>query len=63
MDKIITLQEVAANEGLNPNYVQQLSLMKGFPEPIRWIGQTKIYDRNQVTKFFKERRKRHKRAA
>lgn len=60
----ITINEIAEERELHPQYVQKLSREKGFPDPVRRIGVNKMFDSNAVAAFFKDREKRKsKRAA
>lgn len=51
----ITLNEIAKCEGLHPQYLQKLSREKGFPEFVRKVGPTRLFDWRQINKYFRDR--------
>jgi hypothetical protein len=53
----ITLKEVAKCEGMNAVYLRRLATHKGFPDPLRMIGPTKMYDWRAVNRYFRDREK------
>ena len=60
--KETTIKEIAAGKDLHPIYVQKLAREKGFPDPIRMIGPTKLFDAHAVDRYFRERAKKRKAA-
>lgn len=55
-----TIKEIAEAEGLHPVYVQKLAREKGFPDPVRMIGPTKMFDWRKVDRYFRGRAKKSK---
>jgi hypothetical protein len=58
MKNEITLREIAKIEGICVEYAQKLAREKAFPDPLRMIGPTKIFDWRAVDRYFRDREKR-----
>jgi hypothetical protein len=62
MKNEITLREIAKIECICIEYAQKLAREKTFPDPLRMIGNSKIFDWRAVNRYFRDREKRRKAA-
>jgi hypothetical protein len=58
MENLLTVKDIAAKRELSPDYVGNLTRMKGFPDPKLIIGNAKLFDADQVAAYFAAREKR-----
>lgn len=62
-DNWITAREIAMAEEIHPVHARRLLRQKDAPDPVRIVGNVRLYDVKAVAAFFDARRRRKRRTA